>query len=530
MMYTAPMGRINNSKKNNLSPSEYSEKLGFEYSLSQSPEFKKRHGQYMTPTIVANFMARLVNPKKESITVLDPGAGTGILSCSLLEHFANLGYLKNIKLIAYEIDEQIIPYLKKSLVYSRKWLQKKRINLIYKIENQDFILKNSDSFNLGDTLFPLENSVERFDYIISNPPYFKLSKSDHRSKVASQIVYGQPNIYAIFMMMSALLLNENGELIFITPRSYAAGSYFKVFRERFFTIVQPNCIHLFGSRKDAFDREAILQENIILKAIKDHAFNKPDAKVLVSFSQGIKDLDSAIKRTIPIKEIIDLKTKNKVLRIPLTYEDDKVIGIVHSWKENLHSLGLNISTGPVVAFRASNFISNNGKSNGHKYSPLLWLHNVKTMKIEWPTTCRKPQFIEQRDKTKKLLIKNKNYVFLRRFSSKEEDRRLIAAPYLSGTIQSDRIGLENHLNYIYRPAGDLSIEEVFGLAALLNSGLLDLYFRTSNGNTQVSATELKDMPMPSIEFIKDLGKHILKNNFENEQIDKLLQENLASSL
>lgn len=524
------MSGVNNSRKNNLSPSEYSEKLGFEYAASQSPEFKKRYGQYITPAIVANFMARLVNPKKESIIVLDPGAGTGILSCSLLEHFANLGYPKNIKLIAYEIDEKIIRYLKKSLDYSKKWLQKKKINLIYKIENQDFILKNSSSFNLEDTLFPLGDSVEKFDYIISNPPYFKLLKSDRRSKIASQIVHGQPNIYAIFMMASALLLNKNGELIFITPRSYAAGSYFKVFRERFFAVVQPNYIHLFGSRKDAFDKEAILQENIILKAIKDHASNKSNAKVIVSFSQGTKDLDSSTRRKIAIKEIIDLETKNKVLRIPVTHKDDKAIGIVHSWKENLNSLGLNISTGPVVAFRASNFISKDGRSNGHKYSPLLWLQNVKTMKVEWPAICRKSQFIEQSDRTKKLLIKNKNYVFIRRFSSKEEDRRLIAAPHLSTTIGSDKIGLENHLNYIYKPAGDLSPEEAFGLAAFLNSGLLDVYFRTSNGNTQVSATELKDMPMPSIELIKDLGRHILRNNFENAQIDELLQENLAISL
>ena len=126
--------------------------------------------------------------------------------------------------------------------------------------------------------------------------------------------------------------------------------------------------------------------------------------------------------------------------------------------------------------------------------------------------------------TKKLLIKNSNYVFLRRFSAKEEDQRLVAAPYLASAISANIIGLENHLNYIYRPHGKLSIEEVFGLAALYNCRLFDIYFRTFSGNTQVSATEIKDMPLPELHVVEKIGSLILKSNLRYNRLNEIIND------
>lgn len=511
-----------------LLPSQLSEELGFKYTSSKSIGFKKSYGQYLTPIAVANFMAKLIKRSKQDISILDPGAGTGILCCALLEHLSTVDKPpKNIRLVAYEIDEGIIPYLKQSLDYLKLWLGKKNITLTYLIKEKDFIVDNSNSFVTEEVLFPLGNSLERFDYIISNPPYFKLSKSDLRSKIASKIVHGQPNIYAIFMMVSALLLKNDGELIFISPRSFTSGLYFKTFREHFFTIVQPNYIHLFDSRSDTFDKDAVLQENIILKAVKDHIFEKPNTKVTISFSRGIKDLYSAMKRNIPVKEVINLKTRNKVVRILATEKEDQVVQTVHAWKDNLHSLGLNISTGPVVAFRALKYISN--KKNGHRYAPLLWMQNVKAMDVKWPINRKKQQFIEDNEDTRRLLVPNKNYIILRRFSTKEESKRIVAAPHVADSIKSETLGLENHLNYIYKPNGTLSLEETMGLAALLNSNLLDIYFRTSNGSTQVNATELRDIPLPSAQKIVEIGKKVLKNSVNKKLIDNLINKNLVNT-
>jgi adenine-specific DNA-methyltransferase len=188
---------------------------------------------------------------------------------------------------------------------------------------------------------------------------------------------------------------------------------------------------------------------------------------------------------------------------------------------------MEISTGPVVPFRAVPLISKTGEVP-RQHAPLLWMQNVTPMQVEWPTAAKgKEQYIAINDDARPLLVSNNNYVLLRRFSAKEARRRLIAAPFLAGGIASPLIGLENHLNYVHRPGGSLSEEEAYGLAALLNSTLLDIYFRTFNGNTQVSATELRAMPLPPLEVIKRLGQQVKEASPTLEVIDPIVHEALG---
>ena len=156
------------------------------------------------------------------------------------------------------------------------------------------------------------------------------------------------------------------------------------------------------------------------------------------------------------------------------------------------------------------------------------------MTLEWPVTKPdKGQYIRIQDESKSLLIPNKNYVLLRRFSSKDDKNRLVAAPYFSNFIQSDYIGVENKVNYIYRPKGHLDRDEIVGLCALLNSTLFDYFFRIFNGNVNVSATELREMPLPPLETIKKIGNSIiLSNDFTVDNTNKTVIEkfNLKASL
>jgi adenine-specific DNA-methyltransferase len=138
---------------------------------------------------------------------------------------------------------------------------------------------------------------------------------------------------------------------------------------------------------------------------------------------------------------------------------------------------------------------------------------------------KKSQYIEYSDKSKSLLIDNKNYVFLRRFSAKGDKSRLIATPYYSEFTEHCKIGVENHLNYFYRLNGELNKVEVVGLAALLNSTLFDTYFRTINGNTNVSATELREIKFPPYKTIIEIGENLIsKKNITQEMIDLTINE------
>lgn len=498
-------------KENCKLPSEFAEFIGHNYANSTTDKHKKIIGQFFTSKLIAHFMADLAEPKSKKISILDPGCGTAILSCSLIEKLAAKCDLEEIDLTLYETDLTIINETKKVIVFLFSWLNERNIKLNFTIIQTDFILGNSEAF-AANSLFGFVDT-KLYDYIISNPPYFKISKSDLRATLAKELVYGQPNIYSIFMGLSAKLLKSDGELIFITPRSFAAGNYFKAFRSTFFNDVSISNIHIFESRNKMFKKDNVLQENIILRATK-----QLNSQIKISVSECEKGLNNPAQSIFKVESLIDFKSKDKILFIPSNKKEVSTIEIFKQWKNSLNDYNIQISTGPVVAFRCVGYLKNEGTLND-TVSPLIWLHNIKEMKLIYPLKKgNKPCFITNSEDSRKVLILNKNYIFLRRFSSKDDKSRLVCCPYFSSNIDTEMLGIENHINYIHRPKGNLSENEIWGLSALFSSSLFDTYFRTFNGNTQVGASELKQIKMPPLADIINIGC-IIKEFVEPEKLD-----------
>ena len=214
------------------------------------------------------------------------------------------------------------------------------------------------------------------------------------------------------------------------------------------------------------------------------------------------------------------------MHLPTSDKEESILSLVSSWENVLTDFNIKISTGPVVSFRALDYIQNNYENGTVFLAPLFWLHNVNKMILEWPKQIKeKGQFIRIESGSKSLLIPNKNYILLRRFSTKDDKSRLIAAPYFCNYAKSDYIGVENKVNYIYRKDGHLDRDEVVGLCALLNSEFFDTYFQIFNGNVNVSATELREMRFPPLNNIKEIGnKIILSNDYSMNNVNSIVNE------
>lgn len=475
-------------------------------------------GQYFTPAKIAEFMASMLEtPNSVTIKLLDPGAGSGVLtSAAVKELVSRKDCPKQIESHLYEIDGELIETLKQSMRHLQSWATQKKINFKYKISNEDFVLSNSHVLSTQSSLF--SNNDEEFDIIISNPPYFKISKEDPRAVACQSIVYGQPNIYSLFMGVAAGCLKPDGQFIFITPRSFAAGNYFQALRQYLFSKISFQRFHLFESRMAAFDRDNVLQENVITLGKK--TIHKPSDKIEITTSNGIADLAESKRIVAPSSELID---SSNVLCLPSTNNDLSILKQFRKWPDSLDTYGLKISTGPVVPFRATEFTQ---KSEGKTSVPLLWIQHVLPMKTQFPIdNFRKEQWIQNTAESRKLLVGNSNMILMRRFSPKEDFRRLTVAPYIGSHIEAEYLGLENHLNYIYKPSGQFSKKLVFGLSAFLNSKLFDSYFRITNGNTQVSATELRAATLPPQSKLEEVGTLILKTKeITHEAIDAVVNE------
>jgi adenine-specific DNA-methyltransferase len=447
------------------------EKESADYSAISNSSLKKELGQFFTDSSVAKYMSNLFDfniPVDEKIELLDCGAGHGILAVALLYRLVLKGYIY-INLTLYETDENVLETLEKNLTFFTKRYTK--IKLSYKIIKKNFIL---DEHN------------KKFDYIISNPPYFKINKSDKEAQFMEHVVHGQPNIYVLFMAKSSELLKENGEMVFITPRSFTSGNYFKKFREYLLNTVSLTHIHTFQSRKKHFKNENILQETVISKYIKA----KNSTLTITSSTESNFDNITILNLN---RELI-IEKNRMIIGIPTSKEKLKLLKTFTQAKISLKDMGYKISTGKVVTFRAKEFVEK--ERTLENYVPLLWMQNFKNEQVVFPLKSKKEQYIQHTKETENLLISNNNYLIIKRFSSKEQHRRVNIGYVFKNTFDGNYLGLENHLNYLYREDRDLEKQEMIELGLFLTSEEVDQYFRIFNGNTQVNATDILTLPVP----------------------------------
>lgn len=473
---------------------------------------RKKKGQFFTPLNISKYMASMSSNRNKYIRILDCGAGTGILGLALVEELLKDSLVEKIEIDFYENDNDVISVLNRDIEAMSKLVKESDKVVKFNVLDKNFILSNTDIWN--------DKSFEGiYDIVISNPPYKKLSKQSDESKVVLDIVYGQPNIYFIFMAMSIHLLKDDGEMIFITPRSFTSGAYFKKFREYMLENVGISSIHIFNSRSDVFEGEEVLQEAIITRTVKNKTFENIN---IISTNDGSFDNKEIL--SIPYNTVVNIECENKFILIPSTKEEVKVLNTMKKWDNNLIALGFKLKTGPVVDFRAMEYLTN--KYSEENTVPLLWSDNFIDNEVKLLNNDDNFRYIINNDKSKSLLLENKDYLLIKRFTAKEELRRIQVAIYdVFKFNQYNKIGIENHVNYIAKTKGNITKDELFGLFCLFNSTIIDKYYRIVNGNTQVNATEANAIPLPNIDIIKRMGQELIKANVLNtEKCDEIISK------
>ena len=475
--------------------------------LIQEPkEVKKELGQYLTNPAVAQYMAEMIQPINAPIVrILDAGAGTGILTIFSAIRCLQLGQ-KQVHAVLYEIDKDICSNLMANMKHLAHIFKNQGRQFTFKIHNKDFILSRPDK------------NEKKIHISSINPPYFKYnSKTSPYTQITSDLYKGNPNIYASFMAVVSACLAPNGQMVAIVPRSFTNGLYFEGFRQYMNKTMSLNKIHIFKSRSQVFKTSSVLQENIICY------YTKHIQKLYIEIctSNGYEDLKQVEKRQLSAKQVIDKSTKYEIIRIPETLEDAKILETVEKWPSSFQENGYFISTGPVVEHRTRQYIIKKNEQNNS--IPLLKMHNIKAFQTQWTGSNKKDTYFKLIDGYKKHTSNNQVYVILKRFSSKDEKRRLVASVYNPQMIKSNLIAIENHLNYIGRRDETLHLTEAYGLAAFFNSTHIDRYFRCLSGNTQVNATEIKLLKMPKRKTIQQIGKILLNNTvITQSKVDKII--------
>lgn len=485
------------------------------FSKTTSRDDRSAIGQFLTPAPTARFMASLFERDVATVRILDPGAGSGSLFAALTERLISKpDRPKSIEVVAYETDRNIVPHLEETIELCQQLCDEADVAYRGTVRYDDFISTAVAQLNNG--LFA--TSQHDFTHVILNPPYKKINSETQTRKILSSAGLETSNLYAAFVWLAVRLTRPGGEVVAITPRSFCNGPYFKRFRKALLNLVDLRHIHTFESRNEAFADDSVLQENVIFHAIRN---KHQTGTVNISVSRGLDFGDMQV-REVSFQDVVVPTDPDAFIH--LIERDDARQAMEHMSKfsATLDELGIQVSTGRVVDFRAREFLRKDPQPGA---VPLIYPCHFQDGFVHWPLKgAKKPNAIASSNRTAGLLVPSGYYVLTRRFTAKEERRRIVGVVYDPMRIDSPQVGFENHLNYFHCRGHGLPADLARGLALFLNSSLLDQYFRLFSGHTQVNATDLRKMRYPSREQMSRLGREMTSTLPDQQSIDAAVEK------
>jgi adenine-specific DNA-methyltransferase len=467
-------------------------------------------GQFFTPERAAALIAGLPRlPGTGRLRVLDPGAGSGSLSAAIAARVLRERTRLELEIVAVELDDTVAAFLRETLSDIEQAFKAAGSSAQTRVVAGDYI-------ELVTSLLVVDAALdEPFDLVLMNPPYRKLAASSAHRRALALNGAECPNLYAAFLALGAQAIVPGGQLVAITPRSFANGPYFGQFRSYLLDRIALDRLHVFESRSTVFSDTGVLQENVIFSGTRDG----PRSHVTLTVSRGHED--SPVERVVDYDDVVRPGDTDRFIRILSDADDTSVAETMAALPATLADLGVQASTGRVVDFRSRKCLSTADEVGS---VPLIYPGNIRGGIVQWPREIRKAQgFVVRCEADSRLLLPPGYYVVIKRFSAKEERRRVVAAVWSPLEIDQP-VAFENHLNVMHAGGEGLDHDLAVGLSYWLNSSVVDAFFRTFSGHTQVNATDLRSLRFPKLDGIRALGQQCGTHLPAQENIDKLISE------
>lgn len=447
---------------------------------------QKQLSQIFTPAPTASFMATLFLSVTSRCNLLDAGAGPGALSGAFLDECVSKKLeFDSIQLQALDLDDALHPPLYELLNgYTGN------IPLLFDISGGDYIAWAVNRIQADQC---------NFTHAILNPPYKKIGSESPTRQLLRQVGIETSNMYSAFVALSVLLVEQGGQIVAIIPRSFCNGPYFRTFRKFILEHAAIRHLHLFESRDQIFRKDNVLQETIIIHL--ERGVQQGAVTVSTSSDDNFSDFST---QQHSFDQIVHPEDPESFIRIPtrLNHFSNEQHPDLNC---SLADIGIQVSTGPIIDYRFREHLC---KSLEDGSVPLLYPRHCLNGNIKWPKQkAKRANSIKLNCVTKKSLYPKGWYCVVRRISSREETRRIVASVVDPDIFHdSSMIGFENHLNVFHDNRQGMPKDLARGLAAFLNSAVADNQFRQFSGHTQVNATDLKQLLYPNREDLIKLAR------------------------
>ena len=386
-----------------------------------------RLGRFFTKKDTARLMGEMLelNPTKTAYTVLDPGAGTGILAAAAVERICkSCPDCKQIFLTCYENDPEFLPRLEDNLERIRKKARHDYdVKLFITVYNENYLTESAGHYTVT-----LDGAVEdKFDLIICNPPTELVDKDSEEAKTVGGVTQVKINTAYLFARLAGKHLEEGGQLVIVLPTLTASASALTAFRREMAEKLALAKIHLFIGKQKNEKRAVPLKKSIIL------SYRKTEEHAPIIISTSTEAAKSGSVTTLPELDYDFVVDKaDGSLTLPKSVEDTKIVKYIGSFPETITSLGLKMSTGLVLDSRCEDFLFTDSIPGT---VPLIRPNSIKNGTVQFPLPIRK-QYLAPKNTS--LVQKNKNMIMIKRVPSKSDERFINAAVYLAAQLPTYR--------------------------------------------------------------------------------------------
>ena len=456
------------------------------YTTALPEPYRATHGIFYTPPQLVDrllLMAEEASIDWNKVRVLDPACGGGAFLLPVALRMVAALKRSNPTFILQQIGARLHGF---ELDPFGAWLAQAALELA--LQNviraagraAPKIVEVRDSLDIGPS------DIGRFDLVIGNPPYGRVTPDPDRRAFYKRSVYGHANLYGLFTDAALHWVKEGGVVGYVTPTSMLSGLYYKALRGLLADAAPPLAVNFVSERNGVF--ADVLQETILATYRRGGTARTGIVGFLAVDADGNTSCQTAGTFALPVHQDAPWLLPRAPDQVALTRR-------LRSMPHRLSDYGYGVSTGPLVWNRFKDQFRHERQP---AFYPVIWAEAVTSAcRFEWRSEKRNhAPWFEARLPKDNWLIVTQPCVLLQRTTAKEQARRLIAAELPEAFIHRHKgVIVENHLNMVRAVVPAPRVPAAV-IAALLNSAIVDAAFRCINGSVAVSAFELEELPLP----------------------------------
>lgn len=456
--------------------------------------------EYYTPIEITELLVNGVKDLDIRTTkrFLDPCCGPGTILTWLLIRYTQKN--RDINEINRFISESLFGYdiLPFSAVVSIL-----QIYTVHQSITKNGPLPKKVNISIRDSL--KEPTTDKFDYIITNPPYKKTFTQQNAVTKFRKRLRGHTNTYLLFLLWALDSIKPNGRVSFLLPQTLRVGEYNHNFRKYIGSKYFLNRIVIFQEKTNVF--QGVEQKVMIV----DFSLRKSRNKIVLEFCDRHREKETTILRV----NYSEIRQKNRTTDfwvLPTSSISLRIIKKIQKKSVSIEKFKQTVTLGVGTYVWNQHKEELEGMPSTENF-PVIYANSIKGYWIEFPfglfASEEKKEYSRDVNGTKPY---NTERILIKR--TIDGNKRLVMASLLEKKFinKHGRYFLENHVAYMSLTGKKTLLYKP--MVCYLNSRIISYYYAKISATAQLSRYELVALPVnwSLIRSIRGLAEKYYENS------------------